>query len=66
MYYYVRESFSGQNNSEGFAKSVKMVSELEEGQICIDGQSKYDIGYGDHVSMDVKPEYRLKCIKFIL
>ena len=31
MYYYVRESFSGQHNSEGFAKSVKMISELEEG-----------------------------------
>jgi len=41
-------------------------SELSDGQLCIDGHMKFHIGYGDKVYIDLKPEYRLKCIKFIM
>ena len=66
MYYHVREPYSGTHNNEGFAKEMNLKSELMEGQICIDGQAKYDIGCGGSVFIDYKPEYRLKCIKFIV
>ena len=68
MYFYVRETNQSQlsQNSEGFAEHLKLQSELEQGQICIDGQSKYNVGYGDSIVLDIKPEYNLRCIKFIL
>jgi hypothetical protein len=34
--------------------------------VCIDGSTKYDLNYGDSVELSSKPEYRLKCMKFIL
>jgi len=68
MYYYVREPNKGAsgNPTEGYAKKMVLESELNEGQICIDGHLKYDVNYGDHVSIDSMPEHRLKCIKFIM
>jgi predicted solute-binding protein len=37
MYYYVREPFAGEHQNEGFAKEMRMTSELMDGQVCIDG-----------------------------
>ena len=45
---------------------MKLVSEMSDGQLCIDGQVKFDLAYGDIVQIDNKPEYNLKCIKFIV
>ena len=64
MYYYVREAYTGTQLSEGLASSLRITSECSDGQICIDGQIKYDVAYGDICQIDNKPEYSLKCIKF--
>ena len=64
LYYFVREPYSGTATTEGFAKKVVITSELCDGQLCIDGSVKYDISYGDTCEIDIRPEYRLKCIKF--
>lgn len=54
MYYYVREAFSESDDSfsEGFANTLKLTSELSDGQICIDGQIKYDMAFGDICQVD--------------
>jgi len=69
MYYYIREPFDDgihNNFSEGYAKKVKLTSELSDGIICIDGQIKYDLNYGDICEVEHQPKYSLKCIKFIV
>ena len=65
MYYYVREPYTGTQFSEGFAQHMKLHSELCDGQICIDGSNKYHMTHGDTCEVDIKPEYRLKCFKFV-
>ena len=65
MYYYVREPYTGTQFSEGFAQHIKLHSELCDGQICIDGSNKYHMTHGDTCEVDTKPEYRLKCFKFV-
>lgn len=68
MYYYVREpnkSATG-NPTEGFATRMELESELIDGQLCIDGNTVINVQYGDHITIESRPEYRLKCIKFIL
>jgi len=66
MYYYVREPKIESQFNEGFAERLHLDSELIDGQLCVDGHLKYDVGYGDKVVIDMKPEYRLKCMKFIM
>ena len=66
MYYFVREAAKETQQNEGFASTVKLGSEMSDGQLCIDGQVKFDLAYGDIVQIDNKPEYNLKCIKFIV
>jgi hypothetical protein len=65
MYYLVREPVSGTMCKEGYADHVNLISELSDGQICVDGSIKYDLNYGDSIQILTKPEYRLKCIKFV-
>ena len=65
MYYYVREPVKDSEQAEGFAKRVEIKSLLTEGSICIDGAYNYDMTVGDWCKIDIKPEYQLKCIKFI-
>lgn len=65
LYYLVREPAHQQMSDEGFCDNIKLTSELCDGQLCIDGSIKYDIQYGDTVELDLRPEYRLKCIKFV-
>ena len=66
MYYYVREPFKDSEQTEGFAKEVILESLLTNGQICIDGAWNFDMTVGDWCKIDIKPEYQLKCIKFIV
>lgn len=72
MYYFVREGYAkdttnGYNrHKEGFCKHIEFQSELVEGTVYIDGYYRRDIGLGDVFVVDTKPEYRLKCIKFLL
>ena len=66
MYYFVREPQHESSTNEGFSTELVVESEFGDGYVCIDGSIKYDIAYGDKVTIDVKPEYRLKCMKFIM
>lgn len=66
MYFYVREPYTGTEIKEGFAEELILNSELTDGQLFIDGQTRLDMSYGDSCKIDIKPEYQLKCIKFIV
>lgn len=66
LYYFVREPFSSTLQNEGFASDIELFSELVDGQICIDGGLQFPVEFGDRVHIDSKPEYKLKCIKFII
>ena len=75
FYYFVREGYATQTSSEGsgykrhkegFAHHMQYLSELIEGRVYIDGYYRRDIGLGDSFIVDSKPEYRLKCIRFLI
>ena len=71
MYFFVREgyikdAYQFSRQREGYATSLKYISELIEGRVYIDGYYTKDIGLGDIFEVDSKPEYRLKCIRFLL
>jgi hypothetical protein len=71
MYYYIREVYAKDpkkvaHHSEGYCKHLKFQSELIDGIVHIDGCYTYDIGVGDEFIVDSKPEYRLKCIRFLI
>ena len=66
IYFYVREPQKYSTNSQGFADKLEVTSELLNGEITIDGQIKCELNYGDKCTIDLKPEYSLKCIKFIV
>lgn len=59
-----KTSFS--RHSEGYARQIKYMSELIEGRVYIDGYYTKDIGLGDVFEVDTHPDYRLKCIRFLL
>lgn len=64
MHFYVREPYTDTPFKEGFAKNLKLYSEMCDGQICIDGANKYHMTYGDTCEIDIQPEHRLKCFQF--
>ena len=71
MYYFVREGYSKDpshysRHSEGYARNITFYSELIDGKVFIDGHYGKDIQIGDTFDIDTKPEYRLKCIRFLL
>lgn len=43
---------------------MHFTSELLDGQAYIDGNWVYDIGIGDVFTIETRPEYQLKCIRF--
>lgn len=51
--------------AEGHCGVIKVVSEMIDGSVQIDGYFKMDIGIGDVFFVRVKPELSLKCIRFI-
>jgi hypothetical protein len=70
LYYFVREGYVCDARlfswrAEGFCKKVKVVSEMVNGQLQIDGYFKMDLGIGDSFTVSSKPEYSLKCVKFL-
>lgn len=65
MYFYVREPRFDSQFREGFAEEVVIESELENAKLCVDGSVHEDINYGDVIINTVRPEYRLKCMKFL-
>ena len=53
-------------HTEGFAKELEFYSELVEGKVYIDGYYTKNLYMGDKFVVDTRPEYRLKCIRFLL
>lgn len=71
MYYFVREGFVKDpqyysRHSEGYAEKIKFSSDLVNGRVYIDNCFTKDLSIGDTFTVDSKPEYRLKCIRFHL
>ena len=71
MYYFVREVYSKDtlgmvNHAEGFCKELEFTSEPLEGRVNVDGYFTYDLAVGDNFIVDSKPEYKLKCIRFLV
>lgn len=71
MFYFVREGYLKDpqiycRHSEGYSKKIKFYSELIDGRAYIDGYYTQDLGIGDVFTIDSKPEYRLKCIRFLV
>ena len=66
MYYYVREPYNNSQNSEGYARSLEVQSELLDGEICIDGLIKVEVNNGDKVVIENSPDFSLRSIQFIM
>jgi len=69
MYYFVREGYSKDpyhysRHSEGFCKELTFISELLDGKVFIDGYWTHDLGLGEQFKVDIRPEHKLKCIRF--
>ena len=70
LYYYVREGYTMDPASfswraEGFCKTIKIISEMIDGSIQIDGYFKMDVGIGDTFYVRSNPEFSLKCIHML-
>jgi hypothetical protein len=69
LFYYVREpQISGdfERHAQGFAKTLEFMSDLYDGMVSVDGLLTVNIGLGESFHCDVKPEYSLKSIKFLI
>ncbi len=70
LYYFVREGYVCDAKlytwrAEGFCKKVRVISEMINGGLQIDGYFKYDIGIGDIFTVSSNPNVALKCIQFL-
>lgn len=71
FYYFIREGYSKDpqvfsRHAEGYGKFMKFYSELIDGRAFVDGYFGQDLTIGDVFTIDSKPEYRLKCIRFLV
>jgi len=69
LYYYVREPQSQADyepHAQGFAKKVEFLGELFDGMVSVDGLINMSLNFGDSFTCEVKPEYSLKTVKFLL
>jgi len=71
LYYFVREGFTQDPvsyswRSEGYCNVIKVISEMIDGSVQIDGYYKYDVGIGDQFFVRSNPEFQLKCIEMLI
>lgn len=71
LYYFVREGYVCDARlyawrAEGHCKKVRVISEMINGGIQIDGYYKQDLGIGDTFTVSYSPEHALKCIKLLV
>ena len=71
LYYFVREGYTTDPKgltwrAEGFVDYVRVISEMFEGVILIDGYYKHDIGIGDTFHVTSRPDLALKCMKLMM
>jgi len=62
MYFYVREGFSLTRASEGFCKTMKITSEMLNGQVVIDAWYHRDLSIGDQYTLNSHPDYILRAM----
>lgn len=60
LYYLVREGYVSDPASytwraEGYCSSIKVISEIIDGSVQVDGYFKYDIGIGDIFTVESCP-----------
>ena len=66
LYYFVREGVTDSAwRAEGYCKKIKVVSEMIDGSVQLDGFFKADLGIGDVFWVRSCPEKSLKCIHLI-
>eukprot|EP00347_Sterkiella_histriomuscorum_P003842 403362732 len=68
QYYYVREGYIAHDNSfswrsEGYCKEIRVISEIIEGRVLIDGYYNYELEIGQQFTIKSAPENSLKCIQ---
>ena len=69
LFYYVREPQATddyERHAQGFAKCLEFTSEMYDGMVSVDGLLAVGVGLGEHITCEVKPEYALKSIKFLI
>lgn len=54
-FFHVREGFATKKLGEGFAKEVRVVSEMLDGQVIVDGWNSFDMSIGDHFYCSAHP-----------
>jgi len=59
----VREGFASAKQGEGFAKEVRVISEMLNGHAIIDGWNHFDLSIGDHFYCTADQKYALKCLE---
>ena len=45
---------------------MEVTSEMYDGMVSVDGLLAVGVGLGEHITCEVKPEYALKSIKFLI
>lgn len=68
MFYFVREGYVQDAKfytwrAEGFCKHVRVISEMIDGSLQIDGYFKHDISIGDTFNLSSLPAHALKCVQ---
>jgi hypothetical protein len=56
MFFFIREGFSLTQMTEGFCWSLKIESEMLDGQVVVDGWKTLDFNLGDKLLMDASDE----------
>jgi len=56
MYFFVREGFSLTQHTEGFCDQLNVISEMLNGQICVDGYDYIHFGLGETLHLKAADE----------
>mmetsp|Transcript_41100 Transcript_41100/g.39617 ORF Transcript_41100/g.39617 Transcript_41100/m.39617 type:complete len:174 (+) Transcript_41100:430-951(+) len=73
MYYFNRDLYSENNRVDlstaqyggGYCRQLKVQSEIENGQVYLDGFSQHKLNIGDVFTLECRPEHQLRCIRFL-
>jgi len=63
VFFHVREGFASAKQGEGFAKEIRVISEMLNGHAIIDGWNVFDLSIGDHFYCTASPDHALNCLE---
>ena len=63
LFLHVREGFASAKLGEGFAKEVRVISEMLNGHAIVDGWKVFNLSIGDHFYCTAGPEHALNCME---